>query len=83
MRQRQGRCRRSYDLTRVVLTELKPAAKDDKGTYHPLKANQADLGPLLGAADGLWRVQFASQIWVPVLALDGVRHQRNRPRCDQ
>lgn len=62
--------RRSYDLTRVVLTELKPAAKDDKGTYHPLKANQADLGPLLGAADGLWRVQFASQIWVPVLALD-------------
>lgn len=62
--------RRSNDLTRVVLTELKPAAKDDEGAYRPLKPNQADLGSLLGSAGELWRVQFASQIWVPVLALD-------------
>ena len=62
--------RRNNDLTRVVLTELKPAAKDDKGTYRPPKPNQADLGPLLEPGGDLWRVQFASQIWVPVLALD-------------
>lgn len=62
--------RRSNDLTRVVLTELKPAARDDEGAYRPLKSNQADLGPLLGSRNGLWRVQFASQISVPVLALD-------------
>lgn len=62
--------RRSNDLTKVILTELRPAAKDDKGVYRLLKPNQADLGPLLGSSEGLWRVQFASQVWVPVLALD-------------
>ena len=62
--------RRSNDLTRVVLTELKPAARDDEGAYRPLKSNQANLGPLMGFESGPWRVQFASQIWVPVLALD-------------
>lgn len=61
---------RSNDLTRVVLTELKPAVKDDQGDYRPLKSNQADLGLLLGSTGDLWRVQFARQIWVPVLALD-------------
>lgn len=62
--------RRSNDLTRVVLTELKQAAIDNEGAHRPLKSNQADLGPLLGSRKDLWRVQFASQIWVPVLALD-------------
>lgn len=69
--------KRSNDLTRVVLTQLRPAAKDEHGHYRPLKANQADLGPLLGSNGDLWRVQFARQIWVPVLALDACVTSRN------
>ncbi len=62
--------KRSNDLKRVVLTRLKPAVSDPGGGYRQLKANQADLGPLLDPSGQLWRVQFAEQVSVPTLALD-------------
>ncbi|MCK8478001.1 hypothetical protein [Microbacterium aurugineum] len=61
--------KRSNDLTRVVLTELRQTVFNE-GKPAPLKENQAEFGPLQKASSTPWRVQFAKQIVVPTLALD-------------
>lgn len=62
--------KRSNDVTRVVLTELRKTVFNEKGNPTPLKENQAEFGPLQRASPTPWRVQFAKQIVVPTLALD-------------
>jgi hypothetical protein len=62
--------KRSNDLTRVVLTELRQTVFDEEGKPAPLKENQAEFGLLQKTSSTPWRVQFAKQIVVPTLALD-------------
>ncbi|MDP5228547.1 MULTISPECIES: hypothetical protein [Arthrobacter] len=62
--------KRSNDLTRVVLTELRQTVHNEEGLPAPLKENQAEFGPLQRDSSSPWRVQFARQIVVPMLALD-------------
>lgn len=62
--------KRSNDLTRVVLTELRQTVFNEEGKPIPLKENQVEFGFLQRTSSTPWRVQFAKQIIVPTLALD-------------
>ncbi|MFV0432929.1 MAG: hypothetical protein ACK5LO_02945 [Leucobacter sp.] len=62
--------RRSNDLIRVVLTELREAVTDENGKRRSLKQNQAEFGALSKDSQAHWRVEFAKQLVVPTLALD-------------